>query len=141
VVIERREQWSGRAEPSIVRQLRRSVTDFATTAGFSERVLDDLRTCVTEAVTNSVVHAFRGGRPPGTVTVVAKLEGDGLVIIVSDDGIGFRPRTDSPGLGLGITMIAALADSMSVGVSEAGGTSLCMAFSRQALAEGRIVAR
>jgi serine/threonine-protein kinase RsbW len=130
-VSTRREQWSARAEPSIVRALRHAVTVFAEDAGFSGTGLDDLRACVSESVTNAVVHAFRDRGSPGIVTVTAELEADQLVLTVSDDGTGFRPRTDSPGLGLGIPTITALAASMSVGVSDAGGTEVCMAFTRE----------
>jgi anti-sigma regulatory factor (Ser/Thr protein kinase) len=133
----RREQWSGPAEASIVRELRHAVTAFAENGGFSGAGLDDVRACVSEAVTNAVVHAF-AGRATGMVTVTGELNGDELLLRVSDDGAGFRPRTDSPGLGLGIPTIAALADSMSVVVSDTGGTELCMAFARERAAEPAI---
>lgn len=54
-----------------------------------------------------------------------------LVCIVSDNGHGFRTRADSPGLGLGLPMIAAVTASMMVTVAEAGGTQLSMAFARE----------
>jgi len=48
------------------------------------------------------------------------------------DGIGFGPQADSPGLGLGIPTIAALADTMSVDTTEGGGTRLCRSESASA---------
>ena len=76
------------------------------------------------------MHAYRDGRTPGTVVVHAELFADELVITVNDDGAGFTPRTDRPGLGLGIPTIAALTASMSIGASTAGGNRVCMAFAR-----------
>jgi anti-sigma regulatory factor (Ser/Thr protein kinase) len=131
-VIERQDQWSAAAAPPIVGELRRSVTTFAADAGFAGTRLDDLRSCLSEAITNAIVHAYRDGRAPGTVVVHAELFVDELVITVNDDGAGFTARTDSPGLGLGIPTIAALTSSMSIGRSAAGGTRVCMAFDRHA---------
>jgi anti-sigma regulatory factor (Ser/Thr protein kinase) len=121
-------EWSARALPESIRRLRDEVTGFAAEAGISGTALDDIRACVSEAVTNAIVHAFPDGRAPGTVRLVAELRADELVIRVIDDGIGFRPRSDSPGLGLGIPTITTLTASMSLAASRHGGTELCMAF-------------
>ena len=51
-------------------------------------------------------------------------------MIVIDDGVGFAPRADSPGLGLGIPTIAAMTRSMSIAAPADGGTEVCMAFAR-----------
>ena len=122
--------WTAPAEPATVRRLRHAAVEFACARGVTGTRLDDLRTCVSEAVTNCVVHAFRDGRAPGTIRVQAEARTERIVIRVSDNGVGFAPRTDSPGIGLGIPTIAALAASMSVSVAAAGGTELCMEFAR-----------
>ena len=126
-----RQEWSGRAEPSVVAQLRHAAGAFAQDAGFSGMALADVRACVSEAATNSVVHAFRDGRAPGTGRLSVELSADELVCIVEDDGTGFRPRVDSPGIGLGLPTIAAATASMSVTLADSGGTRLCMAFRRE----------
>jgi serine/threonine-protein kinase RsbW len=113
-----------------VRELRHAATVFAENGGFSGAGLDAVRACVSEAVINAVVHAF-AGRATGMVTVTAEPDTDQHLLRVRDDDAGFRPRTDSAGMGLGIPTIAALADSTSVGVSDTGGTELCMAFARE----------
>jgi serine/threonine-protein kinase RsbW/stage II sporulation protein AB (anti-sigma F factor) len=127
-----RQQWSGPAEPATVARLRRAVTDFAAWGGASASSVESLRSCTSEAVTNSVVHAFRDGREPGTISMSAEFRADELFVTVSDDGMGFSPRSDSPGLGLGIPTIGALSGSMSIGMSDSGGTELCMAFALKA---------
>ena len=99
-------------------ELRHAAGAFAEDAGFSGMSLADVRACVSEAVTNSVVHAFRDGRAPGTVTLSVELSADELVCIVNDDGTGFRPRVDSPGIGLGLPTIAAATASMSLTLAD-----------------------
>jgi anti-sigma regulatory factor (Ser/Thr protein kinase) len=69
---------------------------------------------VSEAVTNVVLHAYRGRRRPGRVRVRVEFLTTAIEITVSDDGPGMRPRTDSPGAGLGMPLIATLADRVEV---------------------------
>ena len=69
---------------------------------------------VSEAVTNAVVHAYRDRERPGQVHVSASLEDEGVEVAVADDGIGLRPRADSPGVGLGMPLIADLADRVEI---------------------------
>ncbi len=45
-----------------------------------------------------------------------------------DEGSGLAPRVDSPGLGLGLGLIAQVADSADVRAPEDGGTEVVMRF-------------
>lgn len=49
---------------------------------------------------------------------------------VSDDGHGLRPRTDSPGMGLGLALIANSCDDLTLDTSEAAGTVVRITFLR-----------
>jgi anti-sigma regulatory factor (Ser/Thr protein kinase) len=120
--------WSGPAEAATVARLRNALAEFAAGEGLSGIDLSDVRTCVSEAVTNAVVHAYRDGRPPGTVTVSARRCREDLLVTVHDDGMGFAPRLDSPGLGLGLPTIGTLSRAMSINNPPSGGTTLNMAF-------------
>lgn len=120
--------WSGPAHPRTIAQLRRSVAEFAATGGFHGDRLDDLRTCVSEAVTNAVVHGYRDGRAPGTIEVRAAFIAEGLEVVVADDGVGYAPRTDSPGLGMGMLTIETFATSLALDAPRGGGTTLRMLF-------------
>jgi anti-sigma regulatory factor (Ser/Thr protein kinase) len=126
-------EWSAKAIPETVGAMRNGVTEFAKAAGVAGTPLDDVRACVSEAVTNAVVHAYRDGREPGEITMRAEITSSELKITVIDDGIGFLPRNDSPGLGLGIPTIAGLSTSMSLSRPAAGGTEVCMSFALHAL--------
>jgi serine/threonine-protein kinase RsbW/stage II sporulation protein AB (anti-sigma F factor) len=58
-----------------------------------------------EAVTNAVIHAFRG-RDGGRIVVRAGVDRNTMVVEVSDNGIGMVPNLDTPGLGLGTSLIS-----------------------------------
>jgi serine/threonine-protein kinase RsbW len=90
--------------------------------------LDGIALAVSEACTNVVVHAYRDGADAGTISVGLELQGRSLRILIGDDGMGMRPRTDSPGLGLGLPIIASVADGFAVEPGPHGGTELCMRF-------------
>jgi hypothetical protein len=95
-----RRHWSRLADPASVAALRSAVCDFAAGAGMTE-CLGDLRLAVSEAVTNSVVHAYREDRQRGQVSVTANLRDGCLEVVVADEGTGYRPRLDSPWTGCG----------------------------------------
>jgi serine/threonine-protein kinase RsbW/stage II sporulation protein AB (anti-sigma F factor) len=87
-----------------------------------------VRLAVSEAVSNAVVHGYRGSEP-GAVTVTAEAQHHTLRVVVSDEGCGPAPRNDSPGAGLGLPLIAQVAESLSVSRGRDGhGTVLCMTF-------------
>ena len=92
-----------------------------------------MRLAVSEAVSNVVVHSYREHERRGEFTVSIEWEADVLHVIVRDHGCGMQPRADSPGAGLGLPLIASLADSFSVVVPPDGGTEVSMTFPLQAL--------
>lgn len=94
----------------------------------SEQRLSDIRLAVTEACTNVVVHAYTDDED-GPLEVEARLAGDDLTVVVRDRGKGIAPRPDSPGLGLGLPLIASLADSVKLGHDGDGHTEVLMGFS------------
>jgi len=87
---------------------------------------------VSEAVSNAVLHAYRerdGAVPADPHLQVRLTEDDGGVwIVVSDDGVGMSAREDSPGLGIGLSLIAKLSDQLLIVQGEAG-TRVHMRFS------------
>jgi anti-sigma regulatory factor (Ser/Thr protein kinase) len=86
-----------------------------------------VKLAVSEAATNAVLHAYRDWPCPGPVEVRAAVESGELRVIVADAGDGIRPREDSPGLGLGLGMMTALATRVDF-VSPGAGTEVHMAF-------------
>lgn len=99
-----------------------------------ERTLSDIRLAVTEACTNVVVHAYPDGEE-GPLAVLATLADEELTVVVRDEGEGISPRQDSPGLGLGLPLIASLAEKVQLGHDAQKRTEVRMTFSLPALAE------
>ncbi|HSD77611.1 MAG TPA: ATP-binding protein, partial [Solirubrobacteraceae bacterium] len=84
-----------------------------------------------EACTNVVVHAYPGGAGP--MGVRAHIEDRRLTVVVTDQGRGILPRADSPGLGLGLPLIATLAESLELGKGADDETEVRMTFTLDVL--------
>ena len=117
------------ARPSSVPQARGAALAWARERGADQETLEALALAVSEAVANAAVHAYRG-REAGDVHLHLEETADGFLVSVADQGIGMSPRTDSPGLGLGMPLIARMAESVEVSSAERGGTQVRMRFSR-----------
>jgi serine/threonine-protein kinase RsbW len=121
-------RWSFDATRQAPGDGRRAIQQFAGDAGATDRALDSVAVCVTEAITNAVVHAYRHQDRPGRVDMEAEVDGDSLWVRVRDEGRGLEPRLDSPGLGLGLPLIAQLSASSEIVSPEQGGTEIIMRF-------------
>jgi serine/threonine-protein kinase RsbW len=122
------------AESASVPRARHAVTGFARAHGVPPALLGGVALAVSEACTNVVLHAYRKRTDPGHFSVDLALKHASLWIRVRDGGMGMRPRTDSPGLGLGLPIIASTADSFAIEPCESGGTELRMRFDLSAAA-------
>jgi serine/threonine-protein kinase RsbW len=118
------------ARPEYITLGRLALTAIAGVRPVSDETLHDLKLALTEACTNSVRHAYEGGRV-GNVEIVYELEPDRLVVEVGDEGAGFELAEDRNGVdgdlaegGLGIAIIRALADEVEIGPRAEGGSRL-----------------
>ncbi len=108
--------------------VRHALGGFAEAYAVPESKLSDIRLAVTEACANVVVHAYPDDEQ-GDMEVLASMEDGGMTVCVRDWGQGIRPRSDSPGLGLGLSLIAALAETVQLGHDEQEHTEVKMTFS------------
>lgn len=115
------------ATPENVPIARHAVMARLREADTPDPPLSDVALAVSEAATNAVTHGYVG-RDPGKFRVVVQATGDELEVVVEDDGRGMIPRPDSPGLGLGLPLIATVADRFETHATPDGGTRLCMWF-------------
>ncbi len=106
--------------------VRHALAGMAEEIGMDEAGLADLKTVVTEACMNVVVHAYPDGAGP--LTVEAEPDSEGLTVTVSDSGSGISPQADSErdSLRLGLSLIAALSSSFSISGGLDRGTEVMM---------------
>jgi anti-sigma regulatory factor (Ser/Thr protein kinase) len=110
-----------------VARVRAAVSAFAEKAGARGERLDAIRLAASEAVTNAVKHSY-GGRPGGTINVCTSYVEGELWLLIADSGTGLRAQGKRPGLGLGLMLIAQLADDFQLHSRGGGGTELQMRF-------------
>ena len=120
--------WSFTTARETPMQARRAAVAWARRHVEDRDVLSDIALAVTEAATNVVLHAYRDREQPGAMIVEAERSEDHVRFSVRDEGTGLAPRVDSPGLGLGLGLIAQVADSADVRAPETGGTEVVMRF-------------
>ena len=111
-------------------QARRVVTDWAQSHLEDRAVISDIALAITEAATNAVLHAYNDHGSAGTIEIEAEAHADHVQLTVRDEGSGLRPRVDSPGLGLGLSLISQVADATDIRTPEDGGTEVMMRFNR-----------
>ena len=107
--------------------VRHAFGGFAEVLSVDEQTLADIKLAVTEACTNVVIHAYEDGEH-GMLEVDATIDDDRLTVVIRDRGRGIVPRPDSPGLGLGLPLIATLAESLELGTDDLDHTEVRMTF-------------
>jgi len=117
-----------RAEPANVAHVRHEVADVASMCGADDATLSKIKLAVSEAASNVVLHAYRDSLAVGDIHVLVERSEDCLKVFVGDDGIGMSPRIDSPGVGLGLSLMANLADRCAINLTRAGGTEIILQF-------------
>jgi len=110
-----------------VRRARDAVGDAVAGLGGDQRLADDVRLCVSEAVTNVVRHAYAGA-PRGNTEIVVERDDDDLNVVVRDTGIGVAPARRSRSGGFGLKIIAKLTARYSFTSTPSMGTEVRMVF-------------
>jgi stage II sporulation protein AB (anti-sigma F factor) len=98
--------------------------------------LTDIKTVVSEAVTNAIIHGY-DNNPEGIVTITARLEGDTVHLTVEDQGRGIEDveqarqplYTSKPELersGMGFTIMENFMDEVEVETARGKGTKIIM---------------
>jgi anti-sigma regulatory factor (Ser/Thr protein kinase) len=118
-----------------VARIRAAIGALGRRAGLDADRLADVALAVSEACANAVVHAY-ADREPGVLRATADITSNGLEIVIADEGRGMAPRPDSPGLGLGLPLMASLTSALEVRVAEGGGTEIWMVFATHEPAVG-----
>ena len=102
---------------------RACISAFCVQANPSVDEITDIKTAVSEAVTNAVVHAYPLG--DGNITIRVKLYVSGVVIEIADSGIGidnfeqarepfFTTKPTEERSGMGFTVMESFMDAVTV---------------------------
>jgi serine/threonine-protein kinase RsbW len=108
------------AKPEYIALGRLALTGLGQARGLDSDTMGDLKLALTEAVSNSVRHAYVGDGE-GQVEIRYELRADRIVVEVIDDGAGFDPD-EAPSFdgdelsegGLGIAIIRTVADDVQI---------------------------
>jgi len=107
------------ARPEYIALARLALTGLAELSPLADEDVADLKLALTEAVSNSVRHAYAEGE--GFVSIAYDLSASALQIEVTDDGAGFDPGSAAPRDGdeiseggLGIAIIRTIADEFEI---------------------------
>jgi anti-anti-sigma factor len=114
------------ADPAQLSSIRRTVGQWAITAGLDSDSIEDLQLALGEATGNAVEHAYRDAPTPGQVSIEMDFDDDGaLTVSVTDTGT-WRPAPADPGhRGRGLQIISAIGRDL---VLDAGPTGTGLRF-------------
>ena len=109
--------------------VRQAIAGLGEALGLPGSRVADLKTVITEACNNVVLHAYED--EPGPLHVSAVPHQNELEVRVADEGHGFHPRANEgePSLGLGLPLIAALSDGFEISGGAGRGSSTTIRFS------------
>ena len=127
------------AASASARRARVAVGDAVQRLGSSDRFVDDVRLCVSEAVSNVIRHAYGRSRR-GDVELLVELEADELEVVVRDTGVGLGPRSRrAGGGGYGLQIIERIASRCTIASTRGVGTEVRMTFSLAAPESPRLL--
>lgn len=115
---------------------RVAVAAFASQLDPTIEELTDIRTAISEAVTNSIIHGYEN-RESGIVKIQAYIKDREITVIVEDDGRGidnieqamqplYTSRPDLERSGMGFTVMETFMDSLQVESGNGKGTKITM---------------
>jgi serine/threonine-protein kinase RsbW len=116
------------SRPQTLTIVRGMLSGIAEELEMDPELLDDLKTSVSEACNNVVLHAYAGA--PGPMDVRVFVDDDGIRVSVEDRGVGLSepPPAIEDGSGLGVSVMQALARDVRLIRRKGGGTEVLMQF-------------
>ena len=121
------------SRPQVLTIVRGMLAGMAEPLSIEPELLDDIKTAVSEACNNVVLHAYGGDAGPMDIAVFAGSEL--MRIAVTDRGVGLPASAGDPGIGIGLSVIRALTETVTLGRGPEGGTCITMEFA--AVRQGR----
>ena len=112
---------------------RLAVASFCSNYNFDIEAISDIKTAVSEAVTNSIVHGYEGNI--GEIEIECNIFKEYVEIIISDKGVGienidkaitpfFTTKPEKERSGMGFTVMEGFMDKMEVTSEKSKGTTV-----------------
>lgn len=116
---------------------RNTVAAFCVTLDPTVDQINDIKTVVSEAVTNCIVHAYPTRSENNKVKITTTISDDTVHIVVSDTGIGiadvksamqpfYTTKPDEERSGMGFTVMESFTDKLTVEPNTPSGTVVSM---------------
>lgn len=116
---------------------RMAVTAFVTQLNPTLEELSDIKTAVSEAVTNSIIHGYEGQEEENTVWIACSIQEDVLDVVIRDTGVGienvekameplFTTKPELERSGMGFAFMEAFMDDLEVTSKVGQGTTVHM---------------
>lgn len=116
---------------------RNTVAAFCVSLDPTIDQINDIKTAVSEAVTNCIVHAYPNKSDDNEITITTTVTDQSVHIVVSDTGIGiddvnsamqpfFTTKPEQERSGMGFTVMESFMDSLSVTPNTPTGTVVSM---------------
>lgn len=114
------------AERENIGAVREAVDRAARDFGMKEGARNDLKTLVSEACANAVLHAYADDEADKPLEVELARQGEAIEVVVRDHGQGVSARPDPKpaSLRLGLLLVGAMASSFQLRSARGGGTEL-----------------
>ena len=114
------------AERKNIGAVREAVDRAARNFGMQEEARNDLKTLVSEACANVVLHAYAEDDVNKPLEVEVTRQGEAVEVVVRDHGQGVSARPDPKpaSLRLGLLLVGAMASSFQLRSARGGGTEL-----------------
>lgn len=114
------------AEPENIGAVREAVDRTARGFGMREKPRNDLKTLVSEACANVVLHAYADDDVEKPLEVEMTRQEEAVELVVRDQGQGVNARSESKpaSLRLGLLLVGAMASSFQLRSARGGGTEL-----------------
>ena len=116
------------SRPQTLTIVRAILGGLAEALTIDPELLDDLKTAVSEACNNVVLHAYEGA--PGLMRVFVFVDRERLRVTVEDDGVGLGAggRVAEESFGIGVSVMRALTENVRFASGSDGGTVVEMDF-------------
>lgn len=111
------------------------VAAFASQLDPTIEELSDVKTAVSEAVTNAIIHGYENN--PGKIEIEGRIDGDVLTLVISDKGMGivdvelarqplYTSRPELERSGMGFTVMETFMDYLEIQSEPGNGTRITM---------------